>query len=825
MTVAATGVLARRLCLAALCLMLPACIGAVGLDEQGADDRAATTSFGSVSPYTFQSRNIVVPRIGWGKVWLRSGSSYDLWTEQCDGSADEDTLLVLLDSSGRVVAFNDDGGSGYPGGCSRLSYQPALAGYHSWEVWRKPSPGDPTRTGLAGLVDVKLNVSGPGTSVDQTRTLAFDTPVNGTPVGGFAMHGGSSVTTLRPSRSDLQPLHPTLLLLSGNSGPVMDHDAGSAGARCAGCSVVQAPAGTVSTSAAVVLAGTRDERGGMVDLTLGKRTLHGTLTLSASHAGKASEVFGPTQLSGMGSLVVELSYATRVAVGDASGHKTVVRSSGSRDSGFARYDGSSAADSMLRASLDVCSDAACNSYETIDSTTRYRGHFGAAYTTSPIFLQSHRGDGLYRVRVEGLHGDVYRTSSPRIWNDAMGTGVTTLGNWNVYMDTTNLNCGKQRAPVAQVWTRYRNDIDLMALQEVEYQCHFNLLKDVSEQQDNKRWEFFYTRGDTYTTNCDDDYVGLLIGQRLWPSLTAGSWNLAGRGRGKEHGRSRVNWSDPVTGTSRSVKCWKDGGWSMLCDSDKGESKYDFLAHNRDNDPRYASRAGGCRMRPDTDGGNEYPHAMTSRIRPTDGPADGSRDIVVVVTHQIDFGSGDDPDDGGGYSHLKTYLEDLPALVYGTYGPKINRIIYMGDLNMWETAHEWETMLRSLRKKFGYAIDTRLVQSGRPLTTWAGYGKECGYQATGGQNDGVILLGSGWKEIDPAVSVGTEDWSAKGSRAGRIEYRAPKEECKYWGLSCTKPVPDCVPACSGTPEQGCVNKGDAVLATDHMFLITKVRTAF
>ena len=55
--------------------------------------------------------------------------------------------------------------------------------------------------------------------------------------------------------------------------------------------------------------------------------------------------------------------------------------------------------------------------------------------------------------------------------------------------------------------------------------------------------------------------------------------------------------------------------------------------------------------------------------------------MVVVTHQIDFGSGDDPDDGGGCSHLKTYLEDLPALVYGTYGPKIKRIIYMGDLNM------------------------------------------------------------------------------------------------------------------------------------------------
>jgi len=764
------------------------------------------------SPYTFHSRNIVVPRIATARVALQAGATYELWTEGCDGTTVEDTLLVLLDPHDQVVAINDDGGTGYPGGCSHLAFQPSFDGDYRWEVWRKPSPVNPTRAAAAGRVDVKTFEAGAG----QVLTLALDAPVAGTPVGGMGVHGGTTVTALRPSRADLGALSPTLLLL-GPGGAALDHDT-SRTPR------VRAPAGTVSTTGAVVLVGTRDTKGGLVDLALGPRRLHTTLALSLSQASGTRETFGPAMLSGVGSVVVSLSYATKAAVGDPVGVEAVTRAVG-RHSGFSRYSGSSAADRMLTASLDLCADLSCATYRTVDTTTRFRGHFGAANTTSPIFLGAHAGDGLYRVRVEAKHADLYRTAAPRVYNDATGTQVTTLGNWNIYMDTKNLGCSSGKAPAAQVWTRYRNDVDLMALQEVEYQCHFDLLKRKSEQQDSKRWEFFYTRGDTYTTNCDDDYVGLLLGQRLWPNLQASANDLAGRGRGKEFGKGSVSWYDSSAGKTRSVKCWRNGGWSMLCNSSKGEPTYDFLTSNRANDPIYPSRAMGCRMTPDTDGGNEYPHAMTARIRPTDGPADGSRDIVVVVTHQIDFGSGDDPADGGGYSHLKTYLEDLPALVYGTYGSKVNRIIYMGDLNMWETAHEWETMLRLLRKKFGYAVDTRLAQHGRPLSTWAGYGKSCGDRSTGGQNDGVILLGDGWKTLDPAVSVGNEDWSAAGGRGGKIEYRAPKEECKYWGLSCSKPAPDCVPACTGTPEQGCVNGGDPVLATDHMLLITKVRTSF
>ena len=808
-------------------LLLPACLGDVGGVEPEGRRGVSTVGSWAASPYTFHSRNIVAPRVGWGKLQLRSTSQYDLWAEGCDGTAAEDTLLLLLDAQGAVVASNDDGGAGYPGGCSHLSYQPSWSGSYSWEVWRKPRPKNPTRLTTAGLVDIKLNevdlTAGKGSSSDQTRTLVFDAPVNGSAVGGFALHDGSTITALRPSRADRKASHPRLLLLDSATGAVLDHDAGGATERCATCARITAPAGTGSSTTAVLLVGTRDRHSGQVDLRLGQRKLRGKIPLTAATPALGQQLFGPRLLTGMGSFVVQLSYATRVAVGDKVGHRTVTRSGG-RHSGFERYAGSSAKDRMFTATLDICSDASCSSYEALQSTTRYRGHFGAANTTAPVFLQSHYGDGYYRVRVSRLHSDVYRTAAPAVYNDATNSQVTTLGNWNIYMDTTNLSCGGNRAPAAQVWTRYRNDIDLMAFQEVEYQCHFNLLKQRSEAQDNKAWEFFYTRGDTYTTNCDDDYVGLLIGQRLWPDLQAGPQDLAGRGRGKEFGRDKVSWFDTSAATTRSVKCWKKGGWSMLCDSSKGEPKLDFFSGNRDNDPSYPKRAMGCRMRPDTDGGNEYPHAMTARIRPTDGPADGSRDIVVVVAHQIDFGSGDDPDDGGGYSHIKTYLEDLPALVYGTYGPNVDRIMYIGDLNMWESAHEWETMLRKLRGKFGYAIDTRLIQHAGPLSTWAGYGKDCSYQATGGQNDGVILLGQGWSKLDPAVSVGTEDWSAKGTRGGRIEYRAPKEECKYFGLSCTKPVPDCVPRCSGTPETGCVNNGDPVLATDHSLLITKVRTA-
>jgi len=823
MSCLATGTSPARLRFSATCIaaasvlmMLPSCLGIVGDGEEDPSLMTPASSPGGPGPYTFHSRNIVVPQIGSGQVSLKTTVTYNLWAEGCDGTAAEDTLLLLLDPQGKVVALNDDGGSAYPGGCSHLTYRPASSGTYRWEVWRKPAPVNPTRATTEGTVDVMLSDSSGG-GVGLIQALALDVPVAGTPVGGMAIHGGTTITAVRPSRADLGVLRPTLLLLADAPGRVLDHHTSHA-------AQVRAPKGAPPSTRSVVLVGTRGQVSGIVDLKVGPRRLHATIPLSLSLPNQGKEIFGPQRLTGVGSLVVELSYATRVAVGDRVGYQSVTRSGGG-DSGFSRYSGSSASDIMLQANLDLCADAACTTSRTVDSTTRYRGHFGASGTTSPIFLSSHAGEGTYRVRVGAIHADVYRTGAPRVWNDATGSQVTTLGNWNVYMDTKNLLCGAGHAPAAQVWTRYRNDVDLMALQEVEYQCHFDLLKRKSEQQDTKLWEFFYTRGDTYTTNCDDDYVGLLVGQRMWPNLRASSWNLAGRGRGLEHGRSSVDWYDAGPGRTRSIKCWRDGGWSMLCNSSKGERALDFMGGNRSNDPIYPSHAMGCRMRPDTDAANEYPHAMTARIRPTDGPTDGSRDIIVVVTHQIDFGSGDDPDDGGGYSHIKTYLEDLPALVYGTYGSRINRIIYMGDLNMWEEAHEWETMLRMLRQKFGYAIDTRLVQDGRPLSTWAGYGKACSDTSTGGQNDGVILLGDGWKEIDPAVSVRTEDWSASDGRGGRIEYRAPKEECKYWGLSCKKPAPDCVPACSGTPEQGCVNHGSAVLATDHKFLVTKVRTAF
>ena len=99
-----------------------------------------------------------------------------------------------------------------------------------------------------------------------------------------------------------------------------------------------------------------------------------------------------------------------------------------------------------------------------------------------------------------------------------------------------------------------------------------------------------------------------------------------------------------------------------------------------------------------------------------------------------------------------------------------------------------------------------------MSTWAGEGEDCTEPTDmdGGQNDGVILIGEGWQKIDPAAPVAVEDWTIADNRGGKIEYR---------------PDADCIPACNGTPEEGCVNYGEHVFAADHMLLITKVRTAF
>ncbi len=483
---------------------------------------------------------------------------------------------------------------------------------------------------------------------------------------------------------------------------------------------------------------------------------------------------------------------------------------------------------MLHAFLDRCADASCSSHSVVAQTKRYRGHFGAAYTTAPIYLQSHQGSGTYRVRVFHYRppGEVYRTAYPKVWNNATTSHVTTLGSWNLlYAKEPFIDCKKWTAPVAQVWTRYRNNVDLMTFQEVDYQCHFKVLRDKSMMQDSKRWEFYYTRGDTYTANCDDDHVGFLLNQRVWPDLQAPSWDHAGRGRGKEHGKYTVSWYDHVDGKHRDVHCWNDGGWSMLCNGNKGRPEYDnIIYNNRENDPKYPEHGMGCRMSTDFNGPNRYTHAITSWIRPLDGPGNGAgfnpnKDIVVVTTHQLAEAATDTT-----RAHKKTYLEKLPTLVYGLY-PGAQRIIYLGDLNMNEDAHEWEAAARILRTKFKYVIDTRLITNGTPIETKAGLGSSCTDTYTD-KNDAVLLLGEGWKALDPAASVSVEDWSAAGSRNGKIEYRGRERVCNpNFPNVCHWEYADCVPACSGTPEQGCVNYGDPVLRTDHMLLISKIRTAF
>jgi hypothetical protein len=248
---------------------------------------------------------------------------------------------------------------------------------------------------------------------------------------------------------------------------------------------------------------------------------------------------------------------------------------------------------------------------------------------------------------------------------------------------------------------------------------------------------------------------------------------------------------------------------MLCDSNKGRPEWDhIIANNRENDPKYPEHGMGCRMSVDWSGFNRYTHAVTSWFRPLDGGASGqgfdpSKDIVVVTSHQLANAADDTT-----AAHKKTYLEKLPTLVYGLY-PGAKRIIYIGDLNMNEAAHEWEAAARLLRNKFKYVIDTRLITSGVPIGTKAGTGSSC--TATySDKNDAMLLLGEGWKQIDPAAEVAVEDWTSAGSRDGRIEYRKGA---------------DCIAPCVGVPEEGCVNYGDPVLATDHMLLISKVRTAF
>ena len=112
--------------------------------------------YGNPSSVPFKTRNIVVPQIAWGKVTLTGNKTARIWTEGCDAGALEDTFLVLLNSENKVVAYNDDGGSEYPGGCSRLEYKPATTGDFIWEVWHKASTFDPTRKKIYGRVDVKM---------------------------------------------------------------------------------------------------------------------------------------------------------------------------------------------------------------------------------------------------------------------------------------------------------------------------------------------------------------------------------------------------------------------------------------------------------------------------------------------------------------------------------------------------------------------------------------------------------------------------------------------------------------------------------------------
>lgn len=758
----------------------------------------------SATTFEFQTRNIKVPQIASGAVTLAGGICHEIFTTRCDGTSKDDTLLVLL-SGDNVVAFDDDSGAN---GCSRIRYRPTSTVDLHWEVWRKPSDRDPTRSHAAGRVDVRhkeleslcpmgvvYNLDGtfppptdpggggldPG-DLTGSVLLEGNAAVSGTAVRGFAMHSLMQIATTRPSAEFLGTVEPRMMLLTTPTGPVEDYDFGGGTQYCPTCSKVRAqPRFYEEPSArnAVVMVGTRGTTTGFVDLVLPGKRLAATMFTQGSPSGP--HVYGPVALNGVGSFVVELSYATAHPVGEPRGPA-------SEEMGFVRFPSTSADDEMITVYLERCRSAFCSDPVEVDSTTRYRGHFGGVDMVSPIFLESSYGTGVYRVRVALMHPDVYLVAPAKVWDRATTNHVTTIGSWNFFMDEDNLDCSQVKAPVANVWTAYRNDIDVMALQEVERQCHFNLLAQMSNVYSDKKWEFFYTRGDTYTTNCDDDYVGILANQRVWPDPS--STSLSGRGRGLEFGDALLSFDKD------QLHCWSAGQNSLLCDSNSPQNG---------GDPHFAGHGLGCRMQPDSNWGNAYPHALTHRISDVEG-----NEIIVVSAHQLDIDDNDDPSDGAPFSHRKTYEEDLLTLVGGAYGPigPDTRIIYVGDLNMLESAHEWEDMLRRLRSTFGYAIDTRLIEDERPLSTWAGKGNKCSYSTTGGQNDAVVLLGRGWARLDPAVSTVTEEWADE--QGGSIEYRAGA---------------NCIPACSGSAADGCVNGGKRVLATDHKLLVTKVRTAF
>lgn len=791
-------------------LNVPLLLVACGASGDFAENETAVTYQGAPS---FVPHNVHVPRIEWGSVTLPAGRCTEIYTTSCDGTAVDDTLLLLV--SGRdVVAFDDNGGSD---GCSKIRRFTSRSTSVQWEVWRKPASFDPTRPAAPGRVDVRIRdlgaycplvASGPtsgtigglqarssGTTTsgtlsppprgDGSRLLRANVAVNGSAVMGFATHSGTRIVTRRPSSKSNTDFTTRMLLLSTRTGPVEDYDVGAGG--CLGCAEVVAEQRSLtvpSNVASAILVGTRDSAPGTVDLRFESKRLAAAVSPSTEEG--QSHVYGPFTLQGVSSFVVELGYRTAFPVGEPRGPATTL-------AGFVRYPSTDATHRMLVAHLDRCFDATCSSYARLDSTTRYRGHFGGVNVVSPIFLASHRGAGTYRVVVEDVHADVERAQPLNVWDRATAAHTTTLGTWNFFMDEDNLDCGARTAPVSEVWSQYRHDIDLMVLQEVEFQCHVELLNHLANLESDQAWEFFYSRGDTRTFNCDNNYQAVLANQRAWPDPS--STSLSGRGRGLEFGRASVAFGGDEMG------CWSAGANSISCDSDSPRGGMD---------PLFAGHGLGCRMQPDYENFNEYSHALTHRIANVDG-----EEIIVVATHQNHIGSADEsPTNGAPYAHVRTYEEDIGTLVQSVYGANDanTRIVFMGDLNMFEEAKEWEDMVRRLRGAFGYAIDTRLIESGTPISTEIS-GGSCFDAATGGKNDGVVLIGMGWSKLDPSVRDGvtTEEWSSP--QGGRIEYRDGGDNV------------DCVAACSGGPETGCVNGGDRVLSTDHELLLTKIRTAF
>ena len=58
------------------------CFGCGDMELDQDSGHAATTGYGSSSPFSLHTRNIVVPRIASGEVTLHSGYTYDLWTSR-----------------------------------------------------------------------------------------------------------------------------------------------------------------------------------------------------------------------------------------------------------------------------------------------------------------------------------------------------------------------------------------------------------------------------------------------------------------------------------------------------------------------------------------------------------------------------------------------------------------------------------------------------------------------------------------------------------------------------------------------------------------------